>query len=67
MMTLPPDGTTTYLQGLRARERRHSNHINADTRAFRCLNHRSRSELLAREDIGELFLGRGAHPAAPHT
>lgn len=25
------------------------------------------SELLAREDIGELFLGRGAHPAAPHV
>jgi len=24
------------------------------------------SELVAREDIGELFLGRGAHPAAPH-
>jgi hypothetical protein len=48
MMTLPSDGTTTYLQGFRARERRHSNHINADTRAFRCLNHRSRSEVNAR-------------------
>jgi ABC-type branched-subunit amino acid transport system ATPase component len=25
------------------------------------------SELLAREDIGELFLGRSAHPPAPHV